>query len=85
MIYKNIVNLCKERGISIARLEQEVGLGNATIRGWASSSPTVEKLKLVADYFGVTIDELFREPQKEAPGPAEAGREVKRIADFYQR
>lgn len=74
MIYKNIVILCKEWGISIARLEQEVGLGNATIRGWASSSPTVEKLKLVADYFGVTIDELFRDPQKEAPGPGAEGR-----------
>ena len=74
MIYKNIVILCKERGISIARLEQEVGLGNATIRGWASSSPTVEKLKLVADYFGVTIDELLRDPQKEAPGPGAEGR-----------
>lgn len=59
MIYTNISNLCKIRGISIARLERDVGLGNATIRGWASSSPTVEKLKMVADYFGVTVDDLL--------------------------
>ena len=36
-----------------------MGFGNSTIRGWAKSSPTVEKLKAVADYFGVTIDELL--------------------------
>lgn len=61
MIYTNISNLCRANGISIARLERETGLGNATVRGWANSSPTVEKLKAVADYFGVTVDELLAE------------------------
>lgn len=59
MIYTKISNLCRNRGISIARLEREMGFGNATIRGWVTSSPTVEKLKAVADYFGVTVDELL--------------------------
>ena len=59
MIYKNVVSLCREKGISISKLEKEVGLGNATIRGWESSSPTVEKLKIVADYFGKTVDEMM--------------------------
>lgn len=61
MIYKKIYNLCQKRGISIARLERELRFGNATVRGWASSSPTVDKLKAVADYFGVTIDDLLTE------------------------
>lgn len=59
MIYSNIAVLCKKRGISIARLERESGLGNATIRGWISGSPTVDKLKPVADYLGVSIDQLI--------------------------
>lgn len=59
MIYTNISNLCRANGISIARLERETGLGNATVRGWVTSSPTVEKLKKIADYFGVTVDELL--------------------------
>jgi transcriptional regulator with XRE-family HTH domain len=59
LIYTNISNLCKARGISIAKLEKEMGFGNATIRGWVTSSPTVEKLKAVADYFSVTVDELL--------------------------
>ena len=61
MIYTNISNLCRANGISIAKLERETGLGNATVRGWANSSPTVEKLKAVADYFGVTVDYLLAE------------------------
>lgn len=58
MVYTAIVNLCKERGISISRLERDLGLGNATIRGWSKSSPRVDNLRLVADYFGVTVDSL---------------------------
>ena len=62
MILENIRILCRERGISIARLEKTLGLGNATIRGWGSSSPSVDKLKQVADYFGTTVDALIRSP-----------------------
>lgn len=61
MIFENISDLCTQKGISIARLEKETGLGNSTIRGWITSSPTVEKLKAVADYFDVTLDELLNE------------------------
>lgn len=65
MIFENISSLCKKRKISIAKLEKEAGLGNATIRGWGTSSPTVEKLKAVADYLGVTIDELLAPDQND--------------------
>lgn len=60
MIFSKISALCKKNGISIAKLEKEAGLGNATIRGWETSSPTVEKLKLIADYFGLSIDDLLK-------------------------
>lgn len=61
MIYEKIAALCKERGISISRLEKEVGIGNGTIGRWSISSPTVENLKKVADYFGVSVDSLLAE------------------------
>jgi transcriptional regulator with XRE-family HTH domain len=63
LILFKVSALCKESGISISRLEKEVGLGNATIWGWETSSPTVEKLRLVADYFRVSIDELIQPDQ----------------------
>ena len=59
MIFENVLRLCRAKNISISRLEREIGLGNATIRGWEKSSPTVDKLQRVAAYFGVTIDELI--------------------------
>ena len=53
--------MCKERGISFRKLEKECGLGNGTIARWKTSSPSVANLKAVADYFGVTVDELLRD------------------------
>ena len=60
MIFERISKLCAERGMSIARLEKEAGLGNATVRGWAKSEPTAKNLKSVADVLDVTVDELLR-------------------------
>lgn len=60
-LFEKICALCEKRGISISKLEQEVGLGNATIRGWTTVSPKAENLKKVADFFGVTTDELLKE------------------------
>ena len=56
MILEKILSLCDENGISLARLEKECGLGNATIRGWDKSSPKVENLQKVADYFGKQLE-----------------------------
>ena len=55
VLLTKITRLCEKRRISIARLEKECGLGNATIRGWDKSGPRTENLKKVADYFGVDI------------------------------
>jgi len=60
VIYENIIALCRERGISVAALEKSCGLGNATIRGWANGNPRSDKVKAVADFFGVTVDWLMR-------------------------
>lgn len=59
MIYQNISRLCKGKGISIAKLERDLGIGNGTIGRWGKSAPTVDNVKKVADYFGVTVDYLL--------------------------
>lgn len=59
MIFDNISRLCNEKGISIAKLEKESGLGNATIRGWTTSSPRIENLLKVADILGCSVDDLL--------------------------
>lgn len=60
MIFDTISLLCKEKNVSIARLEKECGLGNATIRGWKDSSPNLANLKKVADYFGKPIEYFLK-------------------------
>ncbi len=59
MLLQNILALCKERKIPVSRLEKEIGLGNATISRWGVSSPSVENVRKVAEFFGVTIDSLL--------------------------
>lgn len=61
MIYDSIVKRCRAKGISIMQLEKSCGLGNGTVSGWKSCSPRVDLLIRVADFFGITIDELIRE------------------------
>lgn len=60
MILKKISELAEKNGITIGYLEKTLGFGNATIRGWKESSPSVEKLKKVADYFGVSIEYFLK-------------------------
>lgn len=56
MILEKIEELTKEQGISITSLEKKLFFGNGTIRNWGKCSPSIEKLKKVADYFGVSIE-----------------------------
>ena len=61
VILKKIEDLCRKNNISIAKLEKECGIGNATIRGWDTSSPKVENLKKVADYFDKDVSYFLKE------------------------
>ena len=68
MLLENIRRLCSKKPVSIAKLERETGISNGTISRWDTSSPTVENVQKVADYFGVTIDSLI------CDAPADQGR-----------
>ncbi|MEF9960971.1 MAG: helix-turn-helix transcriptional regulator [Cellulosilyticaceae bacterium] len=58
-ITDRIKELCDHKGITIAALERALDFGNGTIRRWSTTSPSVDKLKMVADYLGVNIDYLI--------------------------
>lgn len=59
MIYENILSLCRKNKITISHLERQTGLGNGTVCRWKHSDPTVTRLKLVADYFEVSLEYLL--------------------------
>ena len=59
MLYEKIQEICDSKGITVSGLEKDLGFSNSTIRKWKNSSPSIENLKKVADYFGITVDELI--------------------------
>lgn len=59
MLYANVKKLCQKKGITFAQLEKSLGFGNGTIRKWDTSSPSVDKLEKIADYFQLSTDKLL--------------------------
>lgn len=51
--------MCKSHGISIAELERSAGLSHSSVARWDRNIPSVDKVAAVADFFGVTIDEML--------------------------
>ena len=65
-LYDRVKNLSDDQEIAISRLEQELGFGNGTIRKWAKTIPSGDRLQKVADYFHVSVDYLLgREDNKD--------------------
>lgn len=60
MIYEKIKEICEKKSISIYRLEKDLGFASSTVVKWKKSVPSVEKIKAIADYLGVTIEELLK-------------------------
>lgn len=60
-----VIALCKERGISVNKLQNDTGIGNVVSR-WDTYNPRMDKLTAVADYFGVPVGVLTGEQQSEA-------------------
>ena len=60
---EKIKQLCNAQGIGINRLEDVLDFGNGAIYKWDKVSPRVDNVKKVADYFGVTVNDLLGYPQ----------------------
>ena len=59
-LYERIRMLCEKKGNSIAKLEKDCGFDNSTIKkSKSTSTPGVDKIKVIARYFGVTVDYIL--------------------------
>lgn len=56
---ERIKKLANSEGLSIPKLEEELGFGGGTISRWDKSAPAADKLSKIADRFGVTVDYLL--------------------------
>jgi transcriptional regulator with XRE-family HTH domain len=52
--------LIQERGVSISRVSKDTGIATQTIHNWLTGREPrgLKQVKCVADYFGVSIDNL---------------------------
>jgi len=63
-LVERIKNLCNEKKITFAEVERKVGISNGQIRRWDTSSPKIENVEKVANYFDVSTDYLLGRTDK---------------------
>lgn len=61
VLYDNVKRLCEEKGVSILSLEKALGFARSSICKWNDNEPGIRKVQKVAEYLGVSIEELLRE------------------------
>ena len=66
MIYDNIFERAKKRGISINKLEEQAELSKGSICKLGNTTPNTAKIKLIADYFNVSVDYLMTGEENES-------------------
>lgn len=68
MFSDNYVNLCIKHGKHVTTVAEELGFSRTSGMKWASGSiPRKTTVKKIADYFGITVDELMDGETKKAP------------------
>lgn len=58
-IVERIKKSCKENRTSMNALEKELGLGNGTIRLWDTKEPGANKVIMVAERLGLSLDYIL--------------------------
>lgn len=56
---ERVKELCKSRGITVKRLEEELEIPHNTIYQWKRITPSLDKIQKVADFFKVSVDYLL--------------------------
>lgn len=71
MFYDNFVALCASANKTPAHVGRELGIDKSTISCWKArkTNPSDVNAKKIANYFGVTVEELMGEGIKKGPIP----------------
>ena len=58
-IIDKIQELCEETDITILRLEKDLCFSKSIVYTWKNSSPSIDKICKIADYFNVSVDYIL--------------------------
>lgn len=66
-MYSVFEKLLKEKGVTAYKVAKDTGVTTATLSSWKTGryEPKPEKLKILADYFGVSVDYLMTGKEKD--------------------
>lgn len=72
-MWKVFESLIKSRGITVNKFLKDTNLNPATIYNWKKGkyTPKIEKMKIIADYFGVSVEYLMTGKEKSPDGKSE--------------
>ena len=71
--------ICKERKIAISRLEKDLGFSNGYIGQLRKGVFPDDRLKMMADYFGVSVNYLMTGKENESSDPELTARDERDI------
>ncbi len=81
MSYQHFNKLLNERGITVYRIAKDTGISASTFTDWKNgrSVPKADKMRRIADYFGVSLDELLGDDMSNASPAAYRQRQEKKL------
>lgn len=56
MFYSKVKELCKEKGISVRKLESDLEFSFGSICKWDINLPSFDRVEKVANYFSISLD-----------------------------
>ena len=67
----NLIQFRKAMNLTQAELAEKLNYSDKAVSKWerAESLPDIYTIKLIADFFGITVDTLISEPKKERVKP----------------
>lgn len=89
MYYENFEKLCNLKNVKPGAVSKATGISTATLTNWKYDryTPKQDKLQLIADFFGVTVDYLMSgkedSEKKESPFTARDERDIKKSLDKF--
>lgn len=61
-MYTIFKELCDQKGVTPYRVAKDTGIGRSTFTDWKKGrTPRADKLKKLADYFGVSVEVFFED------------------------
>lgn len=82
MFYENFAFYCTKIGKSESAVAKDVGITSKSVTGWKNGAlPRNSTLKKLADYFGITVDELMG-TKKEPAGMGGLDKQMQEIVEL---